>query len=760
LVDKALLTQIKQAPERAASKLLTLLKGPPEKIAPGVLQTTAVLARRLRELGKHAQALKVAQAGQRRTRALRCEEALAALGTGHHELFFELAEQDRVLAEALRPVLQALRGEAITPGETRLPPWLVAAAEVASAAQRGEPLDPAFFDKDSRIGDRGLRCALMAAYALARGEASPETLALLEARGDKRLTQLAYQEASETAPSLLDEGRLAQLREAPEVIRRALARRIRQNPSAADLAQYLATVGHAHLDPPARGLGALLEAFGLLQNPGQALAALLVAERAGVDPLETLRCRWLLHSQEHPPWEEDAMTLLSRLGSEAKKHPDGAPLAAEILLRLVTYQAMQGNVEQVTRMAREARTLATSLGEDQDAFEEELSFQELLACKTKDPSRCVTALIDFLRQHPKHVEGWKLRLHLAESLPKKEQDQLWLQAAEATQHEEFRERARLASLRLGKRTPFEGLTSGASFGDLILEFQHLIEVDTSLDPSDLVEEVLRIANLPVEARPRRRILLLALLDAASKVDASMDGQRVIPTLERTLKLAAQDKDEELAGYLIRHALDLEEEETLEAVLVHLQPFPFSPSFLSHVITVLHACGATEEAESIYLSHEAILSNQERKRLETMMNARRSPSLMRQVPPCMLEFAAMEILCQESLYPYRLALYEQEDEDEDEEGEGYDGEGSLDGMYLDGMHQDPNDSMMKTLEEISDLLRFLPHERKKIKNFVSKLPSEKQAILALTFLEILKLGPTQGKPLMKNLFNSLLRGEMP
>lgn len=463
----------------AVPAFVRALGAPPEEPARAAeLDALALrLAKQLRRAGEPAHALDVAAAGRRRTPAWCMEEALAAFASGRDEVAAEIASADASVANALGPLLQAVRGEVAVASSTA--PGLRAlhaAARAVAHVVRGEPDKARAAVRRIPVADRvtALVNEIMAAGDLLDPSRAPIALAVLHAAPGVG----ADARRAATAEAMLDADALGHLPRAlrgdPVLGRRTLRARFEQATSPGAVAEIIRLAGPEAFDAPDRGSAALYHGFSLLRtDPAAASRSLDRAVQLGADLLEALRGKMLATlgmAMTCPELDadhalRDAAAAADRLAHALARVPLGGPLAAAAgeMAAERWIDATEGR-RALASIAR-ARPLAGG------KLLDELALKEADATAFESMSEAVRLVDALLARSPGYVEAWKLKSAFA--IARQDvagTEAIFVAAAAATKDPELVEIVREIQGRRGELVAFEGLAPGAvSAGTLAKE---------------------------------------------------------------------------------------------------------------------------------------------------------------------------------------------------------------------------------------------------------------------------------------------------
>lgn len=651
-----------------ASQLLKLVRTQPERAAAalrGALANEASFAaaeraavgacRQLRKDGHHEEALVLAEAAGRRTRALRLEEALAALGCGRDEQAREIGALDGAIGALLGPVLRALPGGAAGPAgpSSGLPEPIAAAAELVGHAVRG---DEAGFEEAlrrpelaARVSNAALLLAIEAACRLALGKIDSEASALrahalLSAVPQAQATFL--HELAERSPRLLltapELRRKIPARQELRlpILRRAWAAALRDPTLSRDaLCALLAAASSQGFDETEQGTASLHEAFGH-RDPQKQREALDRAAKHGADPLEVHR-RSLLHAltipsdSRSPAFCEKTAASIDALADELMRTPHGALCAALARLQAAFFWLGAESEDQARRALRGARELAPALRDDAPGFLLEIDLFEIDLLADSDQIQAAARLEALVERDPRSLQPW---LRLLGLTPDEQRDDLILRAAKATEDGWFLEKARAVLLRRGMLEPFEELPATPSVGLLASRMDVIAEVFGG--KRDLTPEFDQLQGLAAHLPQRGRLAL----DVAALHSLGSHG-KLTPAeglIERAMMrhvghpeelcrlfvvLGAVERDEPFVDAFMRLDLDVlaDREQTLMT--------------LGHIVTTYDE---TPKLKDFFAFLTGVLPREKAKQLKVLRDQNRD-TIQEDVPPHLDEEAIFEEL---------------------------------------------------------------------------------------------------------------------
>lgn len=478
---------IERSPELATKPCLRLLESPPS--APGERDQldalAARLAGRLRQAGRCEQALRVAQAGDRRTPRLCLEEALAAFAFGDAATAAVAARDGGVeVATVLAPLLRASAREPV--GDE--PPAFASAAardlfRVAATCERLRGGEGERATEQALAGGL-LGPELSAAFDLVRGppERGRRALEVLSASPALRAS-LPARRAVAAAALDRDLGAADELASlwaldaegAHELRQREGTRRLQAvaDLSRATLAERLAREDVSLFAESERGAAYLYRGFGLLgSNPTQAEAACDRAIEFGADVGEALRGKMLAQRKrlgaKGPPTPREITALgeaAFRLHRALARTPGNEALAGAAAIAAAEAWVQAGERPRAAEALGAARSIAQRFAASAVATKIDLLEAELWQ---HEPARALVLVEAALARDPRHLAAWTRKVALLEALGDAERlDAALAEGAGATGDAGLARRSRASQRRRGALAPFEGLRPGVvSAGEL------------------------------------------------------------------------------------------------------------------------------------------------------------------------------------------------------------------------------------------------------------------------------------------------------
>jgi hypothetical protein len=423
---------VEKTPLAAVPALVRGLGDPPgDPVLAAELDALALgLARRLRRGGELERALTVAAAAQRRTPAWSMEEALAALALGRDEVAAAVAAADPIVEAALRPLLQAVRGE-VAPASTAAPSLraLHAAARAVAHVVRGE-------NENARAIVRRIPVA----------QRDPGLVNAISSPTD------------------------------PNQKARLLRARMLSASSPGAVAEIIREAGPDAFDAPDRATAALYHGFSLLRvDPAVASRSFDRAVQLGADLIEALRGKMLATLGAAMMCDEldrdasrvlrEAATAAERLAHALERVPLGGPLAADAWAMAAERWIDDDDPRHALAAIARARPLAGG------KLVDELAVMEADATAYTSMPEAERLIGALLERSPGCVAAWQLKSDLARGQGDfARAEAILVEAAAATKDPELMEATRVLQGKRGALVPFEGLVPGAvSAGTLARE---------------------------------------------------------------------------------------------------------------------------------------------------------------------------------------------------------------------------------------------------------------------------------------------------
>ena len=414
---------VEKTPLAAVPALVRALGDPPgdPALAAEFDALALALARRLRQAGEPERALTVAAAAQRRTSAWSMEEALAAFALGRDEIAAAVTAADPIVAAALGPLLQAVRGE-VAPASTAAPKL------------------------------RALHAAARAVGEVVQGE--PE-----KARAIVRRIPVAQRDAGlvNAISSPID----------PNQKVRLLRARMLSASSPGAIAEIIREVGPEAFDAPDRASAALYHGFSLVRvAPAAASRSFDRAVQLGADLIEALRGKMMatlgvamtFDDLDHDPSrvQREAATAAERLAHALERVPLGAPLAAAAWAMAAERRIDAEEPRHALTAIVRARSLAGG------KLLDELAVMEADATAYTSMPEAERLIGTLLERSPGCVAAWQLKSDFARGQGDfARAEAILVEAAAATKDPELMQATLAIQGKRGALVPLEGLVPGA-----------------------------------------------------------------------------------------------------------------------------------------------------------------------------------------------------------------------------------------------------------------------------------------------------------
>ncbi len=529
---------MERSPELAVKSCLRLFESLPP--APGERSKldalAARLAGRLRQAGRCEQALRLAQAGGRRTPRLCLEEALAAFALGDAATATNAARDGgNEVVTVLAPLLRAGAGEPV--GDEPPASASAAARDLFRVAATCERLRGGEGERATAPASAGglLGPELSAAFDLVQGppERGRRALEVLSASAALRASLPVRRALAATALDC-DLGAADELARlwaldpegVHELRRRESAKRLQAiaDLSRATLADRLAREDVSLFAESERGAAYLYRGFGLLgSNPTQAEAACDRAIEFGADVGEALRGKMLAQRKrlgaKGPPTPREIAALgeaAFRLHRALARTPGAEALAGAAAIAAAEAWVQAGERPRAVEALGVARASAQRFAASAVATKIDLLEAELWR---PEPARALVLVEAALARDPRHLAAWTRKVELLEALGDAERlDAALAEGAGATGDAGLARRSRASRRRRGALAPFEGLRPGVvSAGELADEVWETELLPELGDPSAWLPPVAWAcrAALAFEARLAFDVATLVMVMARS-----------------------------------------------------------------------------------------------------------------------------------------------------------------------------------------------------------------------------------------------------
>lgn len=726
-------------------KLREVTSGP---VPPELAREACGLCRSLRASQKHPEALQVARAGRRTSRAFRAEEALAALGAEQRPVFFEILGQDPALEQALGPVARVLRGEPLeTNPPSVLPPHLLALCNAISRLEGpGEPSVPGV-PSTKELPDPKLRQAWKASLELARKSPTSldELLSLLSHlhKADAGLARAGMAEVAESAPELLLTS-LAHVQQddLDAVVPRALRALLARNPTPAQASHLIATVGYEYFDPQAQATAALLEAFAVINDPDKAEEFLEVAARGRADPVEVARGWWVLKANVNfadQDERKERIKLLENLALAAAQRAGGQAIAARGLERVALAWSEVGERARCQRAIERARPLIPALAAGHPRAQIHLQLADL-GLEDRSSPRFLEGLRAFLQEHPTVEKGWAWLLESLSSgalADSRAHDLALLEAAEKTGSPAWKDKVPGARLRLGLRRPLDP-AEGGTVGQLASDLHLVGEQEPGGKALPLAERAeVAGAHLSEEHQFVLRMVM---------VDLCFTSLKNAPDRQQTLQWIL----ERCAGSSVRLAqlfcylLGLDGEEEALSLVLELKGRKLSAETVEYMARVFGAFMHPDAFAILDIFEHSLTRPVYRRLRQEFLQARNRDASV--ATPKELSFAHLGTMAQGAVgaaYQFlpsrkqaqqRLGLLEGGEEED----------------------RDPLEELQQLLPSVAAMLGLPGRDIQKLRGRLNEVSEEHLDRLAIEFQKILMLGPVAGSSKLKKFIEKIIK----